>query len=194
MLRRGTVLFFVVLVALFVSASTARSDEWIVQEDPDYAEFDGCWSVYPTNYDCDGEPYLIDGNYETGSFSYIQNQDAVMWTSYLIPDDAEISKWCVSFKNVNASGPLEEVELFIDLDGHPGGIVDTRITVHNSGSVGSPFSFAYHDGSEWIELYADVTGGGLASAIIFEERVEWLIDEPVANQVSSWSHVKTLHR
>ena len=148
--------------------------EWFVQEDPDDAAFEGCWSVFPTNFRCDGNSYLVDGDYTTGSVAYMHNQDAILDLDYQIPDGTQKATWTVSFR---AGDPVNEMGFVIDAENLLATTINFRIIVTNTASIGAPFRFEIHDGSAWTVLYSGVTSSR-ASAIVFEERMDWFILYP----------------
>lgn len=193
MTAQWLVRLFLVLSLLVALCSSAAADEWVVQEDPDSVQFTGCWSVFPTNYYCDGEPYLIDGDDETGSFSYMHNEDAVLEVVYWVPTTADTAEWAVVFAE---GGPatVQELRFTLDPAGLPEQLLSLRITVHNSGSVYSPYHFDWHDGDDWVVLHSGTSTGGYVSAIIFEERVHWFLGDEAATSPSSWSLIKAIFR
>lgn len=184
----GTVL----VASILLIGSAALADDWVTQEDADFADYSGCWSVFPTNYVCDGFPHLVDGDYETCSVSYLQNQEAVLHLSYEVPLGAELARWVVHFQDSSADPTSQEY--IIDLVGHSDPTLEMRINVTNTGTIGSPYSFEVMQNQQWLTLHSGNTGSPYVSAIIYEERVDWFGESIVAEEPVSWGNVKATYR
>ena len=182
-----------VFCSLLVLSTAALADQWVTQEDPDSQQFTGCWSVFPTNYLCDGDPYLVDGDDETGSVSFMQGEDAVLEIGYLVPAEADSSKWTIVFSE-GVVDPVLVLQFATDLQGFSGNWLNFRVTVTNTGTVNSPYHFDWHDGSDWVVLHSGTSIGGSVSALIFEERVQWFMGGQSPIDTSTWGEIKTIYR
>ncbi len=190
MVLRFCVNWILVFCFVLIPVSSYGDGEWVLQETPDVVDIVGCWSVIPTNYNCDGNDNLIDGDDETGSFSYVCFHDATLNVGYLIPEGAEIFKWVIICRD--GSSPPSPREFAVSLEGISQGIIDLRIKSMNTGMVGSPFSFQFLQENEWIDLYTGNASSPLVTAQIFEERVFWFINDTVNTDPVSFDQIKAI--